>query len=244
MFCKNEDLSGMKFGRWTATTLAQAGTTRLWNCICECGTKRPVNAQRLKNGTSKSCGCLQKELVAARSKTHGHSRKDGYSNWMEMKDRCYNEDSPCYKYYGAVGVYVADDVMDYEDFIKAIGPKPSKDHSVGRLDNSKPYCADNIRWETKAQQARNRTMISSNTSGITGVYLDKNVVDGVVYGRWVAKYTDLTGKQVKKSFSVLKYGYEEAFALAVDFRNNGIRLLQELGADYGAKHGMKREKIE
>lgn len=248
MFCKNEDLSGMKFGRWTVGTLAQAGTKRMWHCVCDCGTARAVNAQMLKSGRSQSCGCLQKELVASRSRTHGHSGKPGFNNWMEMKDRCFNPNNNCYKYYGALGVTVCDDIMDFEDFIAAIGPWPGTEYSIGRLDNDLPYTASNIRWETKAQQARNRTMQSSNKSGITGVHLSADVMGGVEYQRWVGKYTTLDGKQKKKSFSVIKHGFDEAKRLAVEFREAGMELLREQGADYGEKHGLPRgvnnDKIE
>jgi hypothetical protein len=241
MFCKNEDLSGQKFGRWLVVNLAQAGSKRKWNCVCDCGTSRGVLAQALKRGTSTSCGCFQKEKLAERSITHGLTKFPGYSNFLEMHDRCYNAESQAYKYYGAVGVYVEKDIWEFDDFIKAIGPKPSDEHSIGRIDNSLPYRADNIRWETKAQQARNRWMISSNKSGVTGVHLSEDVVDGVTYQRWIGKYTNLDGKQKKKSFSVKKFGFEAAKTLATEFRENGIKSLQALGADYGEKHGLPRE---
>ena len=32
-----------------------------WNCICDCGNKKIVGSRELRKGTTKSCGCLQKE---------------------------------------------------------------------------------------------------------------------------------------------------------------------------------------
>ena len=53
------DLTGQTFGRWTV--LETAGRNKLgqdqYLCRCECGTERVVAGPRLRNGTSKSCGC-------------------------------------------------------------------------------------------------------------------------------------------------------------------------------------------
>ncbi len=241
---KDEDLVGVKFGRWTVTSLAVYGTRKSWNCTCDCGTERTVLNSTLKRSISKSCGCLKKELVAERSTTHGQSSHPYFNNFAHMKDRCFNPESGSYKYYGAVGVTVDPDILDFKDFLKAIGDKPNNDElwTVGRLDNNLPYSSGNIRWENQATQARNRTMLSSNKSGITGVFLSCDLgLNGIYYERWVGKYTTLEGKQKKKGFSVKKYGFEEAKALAISFRGKGMELLEQEGAGYGEKHGMKRE---
>ena len=57
-------LINKKFGRWLVLSRAANGKcneTR-WNCICECGIQKTVCGLSLKNGKSKSCGCLCKEL--------------------------------------------------------------------------------------------------------------------------------------------------------------------------------------
>lgn len=61
------DLTGQVFGRLTVLyrTENKAKMTR-WVCQCECGTIRDYNAQGLVNGTSKSCGCLNRELASQR----------------------------------------------------------------------------------------------------------------------------------------------------------------------------------
>lgn len=58
-----EDLSGKKFNRWLVIDRApdsENGKKRciMWNALCDCGTKRAVQAGGLRNGGSKSCGCL------------------------------------------------------------------------------------------------------------------------------------------------------------------------------------------
>lgn len=66
-----EDLTGRRFERWKVierapNRISKSGKTRsiMWLCECQCGTRRAVGARALKNGTSTSCGCLQKERVS------------------------------------------------------------------------------------------------------------------------------------------------------------------------------------
>lgn len=55
------DLTGQRFGRLVA--IKDAGYTknrsRVWECKCDCGNTAFVQAGNLKNGHTKSCGCLQ-----------------------------------------------------------------------------------------------------------------------------------------------------------------------------------------
>jgi hypothetical protein len=73
--CKRrEDLIGQKFGRWTV--LEYVGDKK-HRCKCDCGKEKIIPTSRLKNGRSKSCGCLFRELS---SQLHGkniHGYKSG-----------------------------------------------------------------------------------------------------------------------------------------------------------------------
>lgn len=58
------DLTGKKFGRWTVKGPGKRRETNsgliYWICDCECGTKnKEVNGRHLKDGTSRSCGCVK-----------------------------------------------------------------------------------------------------------------------------------------------------------------------------------------
>ena len=54
-----QDLTGQTFGYWFVESRAENQNNHVaWNCVCKCGTKRVVLGQSLKNGRSKSCGCL------------------------------------------------------------------------------------------------------------------------------------------------------------------------------------------
>lgn len=63
------DLTGQTFGRWTVLGRAansKGGKTR-FNCQCTCGQHKTVIGLHLRNGQTKSCGCLQRELASTRS---------------------------------------------------------------------------------------------------------------------------------------------------------------------------------
>ncbi|MBO5897533.1 MAG: hypothetical protein J6R04_00815 [Clostridia bacterium] len=67
-----EELTGQQFGRLTVISRADdyieknGGKRVRWRCLCECGNIKIVRAQTLKNGLTKSCGCLKKENTSLR----------------------------------------------------------------------------------------------------------------------------------------------------------------------------------
>lgn len=56
------DISGQKFGLLTAKTYDS--NTRTWNCECDCGKETKVASYNLRNGHTKSCGCLRHRAPA------------------------------------------------------------------------------------------------------------------------------------------------------------------------------------
>ena len=62
------DLTNQKFNKLTVikeTSQRNASGSILWECQCECGNKTLASGTELKRGHKKSCGCLQKEIIAA-----------------------------------------------------------------------------------------------------------------------------------------------------------------------------------
>ena len=57
-------LVGEKFARLTVLELDHVEKSRrYWRCQCDCGNTTVVREGNLKNGITKSCGCLRKESV-------------------------------------------------------------------------------------------------------------------------------------------------------------------------------------
>lgn len=121
-------------------------------CICECGKIKTVDSRNLLGGKSKSCGCLRKELHT----THGMSREGSreYSCWLAIRQRCLNPNDPRFKDYGGRGISLCERWLDFENFLKDMGPRPAG-CSIDRSDNSLGYQPDNCRWATRKQQQNN-----------------------------------------------------------------------------------------
>ena len=161
---KCNNLEGMTFGR--LTVIREEGRTKdrhiLWRCRCKCGNIANVSSRDLVTGHTKSCGCLQKDIL--RDIRYKHGDRDGrlYSIWKSMKKRCENPNCKSYKWYGAKGVSVCDDWHDYRVFKEwAINNGYDENAEYGQctIDRINPfgnYEPTNCRWATLAEQARNK----------------------------------------------------------------------------------------
>ena len=59
------DLSGNRYGRWLVISRglnSHSGKVQ-YHCKCECGLESLVDAQALRDGVSRSCGCLRSERM-------------------------------------------------------------------------------------------------------------------------------------------------------------------------------------
>lgn len=65
-----KDITGRKFGRLTAikVTGVNKNSSRVWECLCECGRLTYVGTSQLTGGNTKSCGCLVIDLIRLRRK--------------------------------------------------------------------------------------------------------------------------------------------------------------------------------
>lgn len=164
------DLTGQKFGMLTAVrnTNEKYLSSYLWEFKCDCGNTVVRPGPRVKIGTVKSCGCATSDMIAKARTTHGltvgRRKKENkslpkeYRVWLGIKNRCTNRNDASFLEYGARGVYVCTEWMEsYEAFFAHIGPCPSDNLSIDRIDTKEGYVPGNVRWATSKEQANNRT---------------------------------------------------------------------------------------
>ena len=152
------DLTGKRFGRLYVEGRAENRGRRVYfRCICDCGNVVSVNTNSLKNGNTKSCGCIRRETTRASSKTHGMCKTKLYTMWRNMKARCMNKNNTSYHWYGERGITICDEWLNsFEAFYNwAINSGYSHDLSIDRIDVNGNYCPTNCRFATKKEQARN-----------------------------------------------------------------------------------------
>jgi hypothetical protein len=89
---------------------------------------------------------------------HGMRYSAEYRSWGAMKWRCLDPKNKDYPRWGGRGVTIHPAWIDsFEEFYRHIGKRPAG-ASLDRIDNEKGYYPGNVRWASRSEQQRNRTM--------------------------------------------------------------------------------------
>lgn len=145
---RGHNLEGLVVG--TLTILNRNDDTGLWKCLCKCGRQLETSRYSLTVDLRKSCGCLQ-------NKTHGMSNTKEHNTWLNLRGRCLNPNHKQYEDYGGRGINVCDRWIEkFENFYEDLGPAPTKDHSIERIDVNGNYCPENCIWLERKYQTRNQ----------------------------------------------------------------------------------------
>jgi hypothetical protein len=113
----------------------------------------------LRSGDVRSCGCLQREIIARRNRTHGHSVRGAetptYRSWKAMHTRCTNPNPSTWAHYGGRGIEICERWRSFESFLEDMGERP-EGTSIDRIDVDGNYEPGNCRWATPTEQRANR----------------------------------------------------------------------------------------
>lgn len=209
---------GLKFGRLfvleeTEPYISPSGKSkeRCVLCNCDCGTKNiRVVARQLRDGTTKSCGCLRKEVSAKTGKKSKKYNKydlsgeygigytfNGDEFWFDIEDYdkikqfCWRLDSK-----GRVITYDGKRIVQLHRLIMGIKDKAVQvDHIKHRpLDNRKAM----LRIVDNSKNKMNSKLYKNNTSNFSGVCYDKSI------GKWIAYIT-----KNKKNFYLGSFNIKE-----------------------------------
>lgn len=158
---KDEDILNSQFGRLKPIKRVEnIRTGKAFLCKCECRNEVVIILDSLKNGKTKSCGCLKAEVLSKNMKEyntkHGKANTPEYTVWRGMKERCNNPNSKGYKNYGGRGIKICQRWDDFSNFIEDMGKRPTTKHQIDRIDNDGNYEPDNCRWVNRSENSLNK----------------------------------------------------------------------------------------
>jgi hypothetical protein len=119
----------------------------------ECGIERILHNNYLRAGGSRGCGCRRSRALGLSRAKHRKSNTPNYKLWRAIKQRLKFEA----RYHGVkmhepwVHEFIA-----FDAFIEGLGPKPTPQHTLDRIDSAGHYEPGNLRWADKKTQTENR----------------------------------------------------------------------------------------
>lgn len=143
----------------------------------------------------------RRQSEASRLRRNAARRGAGYKDhrspesraWHDMKQRC-RPSSRDRAYYADRGIQVCDRWQSLELFLADMGPKPSRDHELDRIDNDVGYEPSNCRWATRDEQMRNTRSnawltVDGKTMIVTDWAIERGISRSTIRSRLKAGWT-------------------------------------------------------
>jgi hypothetical protein len=167
---------------------------RMWLCKCDCG-GQPIAVRHdyllHTNNPKTHCGCENRGLPTL--------HPEEYHIWNSMLRRCNVQSHVGYAQYGGRGISVcpqwSSPETGFETFLKDVGKRPSKGHSLDRANPNGNYEPGNVNWATAKHQARNKR---------NSVFLDdpdnpgKKIPAAELAERWGVTYQVMRGRLIRQ----------------------------------------------
>ena len=161
------DLSGQRFGRLVALSIAFRKNGAHWLCQCDCGNTNTVRAALLRNGTVASCGCGSREQAKAncarwwrRNERIPERMRSGLKNcYRNMLRRCTDPTDKRWDCYGGRGISVCNEWIGVDGrrrfYDWALAAGYDKGLQIDRINNNGNYEPGNCRFVEPVIQANN-----------------------------------------------------------------------------------------
>jgi hypothetical protein len=163
---KRIEMTGQRFTKWTVEAFDRSDKRfAYWRVRCDCGAAAVVRGDSLRAGGSTMCQPCQIVTLAEKVTTHGLSASLTWKSWHSMRMRCLSAGAADYPRYGGAGIIVCGEWADFTRFLSDMGERPSRAHSIDRIDPTGNYEPSNCRWATTIEQGRNKRRTVWLTSG-------------------------------------------------------------------------------
>jgi len=86
-FRKTVNLKGLTVGRLVVleqTDMRSSNGCVKWRCVCSCGEEVVVSSDRLSAGSTKSCGCLQRDIVREQGLRNAGENNGNFGRYREL----------------------------------------------------------------------------------------------------------------------------------------------------------------
>lgn len=187
---------------------------------CHCGKEFIGVIAAVKEGLIVSCKCYNYRSDRPKyTATHGMSNTTEYAIGSQIKNRCFDPKNQAYYRYGGRGISMDLNWKNsFQSFIDHIGLRPSLNHSVDRIDNSKGYLPGNVKWSTDIEQA-------NNTSKNVNITYNNITLSITEWGRKVNKKHSCLNKRLISGWSIQDILFYPTRKEIKMFESIGIKIL-------------------
>lgn len=123
---------------------------------------RQQNQERLNAAMKEYYQTHREERLSYAKQFRDEKMHPEYKIWDSMKQRCDNPNSSNYQNYGGRGIRYDLKWKTFEGFIEDMGPRPTAEYSIERINVNGNYCKENCKWIPLSEQAKNKRRSMEN----------------------------------------------------------------------------------